>query len=669
MIPNLHNRLSNLFICMLTAGGLWGQPDLLLTLAVSAGDCDRLDSPVSFSLDGLAISQDPESLRLVERVGNEDVQVDVQTGNGRLWWILTGVTPAGAKRIFHLYGAANPTDTKQAWVVAAREPEGVRFHRNGKNILHYQYEPVAAPPGKPMLNRRGGFIHPLWSPGGEVLTAIQPADHAHHLGIWNPWTRVKYEGRQVDFWNLYEGQGTVKPLEPPTVVSGPVFGEMAVRHAHVDLTAPHPDGAKTALDENWHIRAWSAPAEKGPWVIDFSSELNVPGDSVFAIQAYRYQGFGYRATGKWDDRTAQLLTSEGKNKSDANGIRARWIDANGVSAHGRAGVLLMSHPHNYNHPEHLRIWPVGMNEGKENVFINFNPAQEQNWTLEPGKSYKMQYRMVVYNGELPAETLEKYWQDYARPAAVEVILNNTVPGKKILVYTKNGNGYVHDNRTACVEAIKKLGEQNGFQVDATEDPTFITEENLQKYQAVICANTNNETFDTEANKLAFQRYIQAGGGFVGIHSASGSERQWPWFWQLLGGKFRRHPPLQRFDIRVLDRRHPATLHLPQIWSWEDECYYLDQLNPANHVLLAADLNTIDDDQKSTYPGTVFGRWMPLSWSRETDAGRVWYTALGHKIEYYSDPEFLQHLLGGIRWVLDGTDRLDYGRATNVLINE
>ncbi len=653
---------------MLIAGAHYGQGPLQLSLVASAGDHDRRNSPVSVSLDGISISPDPGPFRMAEQTETGEKPVDFQFAQGRIWWLLDGDTPAGTKRVFHLYASAGTSTKQKNNIAAVRESAGVRFHRNGQNILHYQYEPVEAPPGKPLLNRRGGFIHPVWSPGEEVLTAIQPADHAHHLGIWNPWTRVTFEGRQVDFWNLYEGQGTVKPSGAPVAVSGPVFGEMSVRHAHIDLTAPHPDGAKTALEEDWNIRVWANGSEKDPWVVDFSSDL-FTGDSAFAINAYRYQGFGYRATGKWDDRTARLLTSEGKNKSDANGVRARWIDARGVSAMGQSGILFMTHPLNHNHPEHLRIWPVGMNEGKENVFINFNPAQEQNWILEPGRTYSLKYRMLVYDGEIPAETLEKYWQDYAHPATAEVILNNTGSGKRVLVYTKNGKGFVHDNRAASAGAIQKLGAANGFQVDVTDDPAFITEENLKGYHAVICANTNNETFDTDAGKLAFQRYIQAGGGFVGIHSASGSERQWPWFWRLLGGKFRRHPPLQRFDVRVLDRYHPSTLHLPETWNWEDECYYLDQLNPANHILLSADLTTVNDDQKAEYPGTAFGNLAPLCWRRETETGRVWYTALGHKIEYYSDPQFLQHLLGGIRWVLDGTDRLDYGRATRVLMNE
>lgn len=241
--------------------------------------------------------------------------------------------------------------------------------------------------------------------------------------------------------------------------------------------------------------------------------------------------------------------------------------------------------------------------------------------------------------------------------------------KRVLVYIKNGEGYVHDNRQASIACIQRIGKTSGFLVDSTENPEDINEENLKKYSAIILSSTNNETFDTESQKLAFQRYIQAGGGLVGIHSASGSERKWPWFAATLGGKFKRHPPLQKFDIKVLDANHPSTKHLGEVWKWEDECYYSDHLNPEIHTLLAVDLNTITDSLKVQYPGKVFGNLFPLSWSLEKYDGRQWYTALGHKIEYYSDPTYIQHLNGGILWVLANNKPLNYQMATKTLLLE
>jgi type 1 glutamine amidotransferase len=233
-------------------------------------------------------------------------------------------------------------------------------------------------------------------------------------------------------------------------------------------------------------------------------------------------------------------------------------------------------------------------------------------------------------------------------------LLGAAPERRVLVYTKNqvGNGlYVHANIPASVAAIKKLGEENGFAVVVSDDPAMFTDQNLKRYQAVIFDNTNNEIFDNEEQKAAFQRYIRAGGGFVGIHSASGSMRQWPWFWELLGGKFSRHAKMQKFTVMVKDAKDPSTAHFPATFEWTDEFYYVDHMPEGLHVLLAGDLTKLNDPGKDKYPGKLFGDEFPLAWRHQFDGGREWYTALGHQPEHYSDPQFTRHLLGGILWAM------------------
>ena len=151
----------------------------------------------------------------------------------------------------------------------------------------------------------------------------------------------------------------------------------------------------------------------------------------------------------------------------------------------------------------------------------------------------------------------------------------SVDAQSILIYTKNGEGYVHDNIENCVEMFRQLGKEQSYTVVHSEDPSIMTQENLQQFDAIVFANSNNEGFDTDDQRLAFQHYIMNGGGFMGVHSASGSERQWPWFWSVLGGKFRRHPAFQEFEMKVLDPVHPATSHLRH-------CKYPSQ--PFQHLL-------------------------------------------------------------------------------------
>ena len=223
---------------------------------------------------------------------------------------------------------------------------------------------------------------------------------------------------------------------------------------------------------------------------------------------------------------------------------------------------------------------------------------------------------------------------------------------RVLVYTKNQVGpglYIHDNIAASVEAIKKLGAENHFAVDVSDQPADFTDANLKKYKALVFDNTNNEIFENEEEKAALQRYIKAGGGFVGIHSTSAAMRDWPWFSSMVGGKFMRHAKLQTFTVVVKDRTDGSTAHFSPTFQWTDEFYYVDHMPEGLHVLLAGDLVHLDDPGKETYPGKKFGDEFPLAWRHEFDGGREWYTALGHQKEHYSDPMFTKHLLGGILW--------------------
>lgn len=240
--------------------------------------------------------------------------------------------------------------------------------------------------------------------------------------------------------------------------------------------------------------------------------------------------------------------------------------------------------------------------------------------------------------------------------------------KKVLIYTKNGKGFVHDNIAHSVEVISKMCRDNNIEVYSTDDPSHFTEDNLKEYSALIFSNTNNKTFDTDEQKLALQRYIQAGGSFVGIHVASGSERDWPWFGKMVGGRFKRHPKRQNFDVKVLDKTHESTNFLPDPYKREmDECYFMDNLNPDMHVLLAADLRTIKDEKMKEFPGNTFGNYFPLAWYHDFDGGHQWYSALGHKIEHYNDPIFQKHILGGIQWAINKRPKLDYSKTTTKLI--
>ncbi len=233
---------------------------------------------------------------------------------------------------------------------------------------------------------------------------------------------------------------------------------------------------------------------------------------------------------------------------------------------------------------------------------------------------------------------------------------------KVLVYTKNGVGFVHDNIENSVIAIRALGDQYGFGVDATDDPSVFTDENLEQYDALVFSNTNNDVFDTDAQRVALMRYIQAGGGFVGIHSASGTERKWAWFKQLLGATFYWHDRFQPFTVNVVDAEHPSVRHLPRKWVRVkgDEFYYLKQLSVNLHVVAVNDATTLagEDSRRLDTFGDVF----PSVWCHAFDGGHAWYTSLGHDKDDYLDDAFRKHILGGIEWVVSKSKERDYRNA-------
>jgi cytochrome c len=225
---------------------------------------------------------------------------------------------------------------------------------------------------------------------------------------------------------------------------------------------------------------------------------------------------------------------------------------------------------------------------------------------------------------------------------------------RVLVFSKTA-GFRHSSIGVGIAAIRKLGQENGFSVDATEDASAFTSKNLARYRAVVWLNTTGDVLDA-AEQDDFERYIQAGGGYVGIHSATDTEYDWPWYGRLAGAWFNGHPGnpnVRKATYRVLDKSHPSTTGFPDTLVREDEFYNFKSIDPTIHTL-------IEIDEKS-YAGGTNGAHHPMSWYHDFDGGRAWYTNMGHTEATFSEPLFLQHLLGGLRYAM-GTGPVDFSRA-------
>ncbi|WP_377268626.1 ThuA domain-containing protein [Peterkaempfera sp. SMS 1(5)a] len=217
----------------------------------------------------------------------------------------------------------------------------------------------------------------------------------------------------------------------------------------------------------------------------------------------------------------------------------------------------------------------------------------------------------------------------------------------MLVFSRT-TGYRHDSIPAGVAAFRELGTEHGFSVHATEDHRVFTEESLAGYAAVVFLSTSGEVLD-DTGRAALEGFVRGGGGFAGVHSASGTEPDWPFYGELVGARFAGHPEIQAAALTVEDPDHPATEHLPRLWAWTDEWYNFAG-NPRPSVRVLASV------EESRYRGGTMGADHPLVWCRPVGAGRSFFTALGHCDEAYLTPEFRRHLLGGLLWaarLIDG----------------
>ena len=238
----------------------------------------------------------------------------------------------------------------------------------------------------------------------------------------------------------------------------------------------------------------------------------------------------------------------------------------------------------------------------------------------------------------PAQTASA--PDHSLPASCA--LGNAPAGTRVLVYSKT-SGYRHASIPAAAAAIQSLGDAHGFAVEHTEDASVFTDANLARFAAVTFLMNTQKVLDT-TQRAAFQRYIRRGGAFVGIHASSNAETDWPWYGELMGAFFLRHPVIQTASVHVEDTRHPSTRCLPVTWSRRDEWYNFKTMPVAGAQVLV----TVAE---STYTGGSMGAFHPLAWFHNYDGGRAWYTAMGHYDEHWSDPAFRSHILGGILWAV------------------
>ena len=289
--------------------------------------------------------------------------------------------------------------------------------KNGLDLWQYNQGLALPPEGVAQAYARSGFVHPMRTPEGLSLTRIQPSDHYHHYGLWNPWTRVAYKNDTIDFWNLNEKQGTVRFANYINRTSGPVYADYKVLHEHVvlkDRIEP-----EVAFSEMQGVRIFAEKENDEYYLADISILLNTnPNDSI-VLQEYRYGSLGWRATELWDRYNSEVITSEGLDRKSADGSLARWCIVQGELGDKYGAVVMMSFPANFNHPEPLRIWPEDIYD-RGDMYANFAPTKNKDWVLDAGKAYQLNYRFLVSSKKVSPEEAEEAWKQFAKAPKITI---------------------------------------------------------------------------------------------------------------------------------------------------------------------------------------------------------------------------------------------------------
>ena len=210
----------------------------------------------------------------------------------------------------------------------------------------------------------------------------------------------------------------------------------------------------------------------------------------------------------------------------------------------------------------------------------------------------------------------------------------------ILVFTKTA-GFRHDSIPVAKRCVYTICQREGWKVAFTEDPSWFKPNVLRQFDGVIFLLTTGDVLD-DAQQAAFERYVRSGKGYVGVHAASDTEYDWPWYGKLVGAYFKGHPAIQEAIVKIEDAGGPGTRHAPNPWKRTDEWYNF-RTNPRGQVRVLASVD------ESSYKGGDMGADHPVVWCHEYDGGRSWYTAMGHTKESYSEPAFVQMFSEGISW--------------------
>jgi hypothetical protein len=408
-------------------------------VTVEAGDHDRLGTQLSIPLPkvfhpfpriGLCRSDDRvfvagqviddsafdnKEVENFENKGVENKGADkTAAGQGkRLVWQLAKKLAKGTSRTYEILPLSKEQEFVGDRIVCEHKDGKLNVRIGDVSVLDYNVATQEPPEGLPSYYRRSGYIHPLYSPSGKVVTGDFSKGHVHQHALFFAWTKAKFEGRSVEFWNQKLELGLVEHVKVIGAEGGSVVGRFQVELRHSGLN----EGQTTPiLDEHWDV---SIANRKDIFVIDLETTQKCVTNSPLTVEKYHYGGMAIRGTSQWEiaDGKPQgvgMLTSAGADRLKGNHSRPNWVALFGKIAGEMNGVAALSHPMNFRAPQFVRLHPA-------RPYFCFSPMVEEEFAIAPGKPFRARYRFIVYTGETDVEKLQSLWTDFAEPPKLKLV--------------------------------------------------------------------------------------------------------------------------------------------------------------------------------------------------------------------------------------------------------
>lgn len=384
-----------------------GEKDIKLHIQIKSGDMDRQNS-VGMVESPYLLSEENYHL-----TGPEGQIIPVQKSNQTLRFILPELS-VGEEVIFELWPAEPNLESQTA---VRFEEDTVEFlngaanpilqYRSGTNGLQdYDVDEIFL---------RSGYLHPLYSPSGLIITEQYTPGRPHQNGIWTGWYKTEWNGLKPDFWSQAEQTGKVEVVSVNSIETGALFGELQTTHHFKEKIT---ENSSTILSEEWTVRFYNDlnNFDRPVNVIDLDVVQTNISEHQFRLIEHVYGGVGFRGSDQWiGEEKMVFVTSEGENRAEAHHSKARWVAMSGEIDGEKASIIILAHPENARFPE-----PVFINQREP--FFTFAPLQAGDLILNPGDQFRARYRYITLDDNLPAsDEMENYWQDYANPVKATIL--------------------------------------------------------------------------------------------------------------------------------------------------------------------------------------------------------------------------------------------------------